>query len=136
MSKKTKIITFATTEENNAKIKEMAQEKSWTISEEHAPRDCTDLIAPKIDKKCVTTKKQKSRRRSLCDFCARPGAAQRRTQERPARDTKREKLQDRRKYGIRTTPGPSRYALVLDRYGMEGQIKNPPDRGACASQRA
>ena len=33
MSKKTKIITFATTEENNAKIKEMAQEKSWTISQ-------------------------------------------------------------------------------------------------------
>lgn len=33
MSKKTKIITFATTEENNAKIKEIAQEKSWTISQ-------------------------------------------------------------------------------------------------------
>lgn len=33
MSKKTKIITFATTEENNAKIKEIAQEKSWSISQ-------------------------------------------------------------------------------------------------------
>lgn len=33
MSKKTKIITFATTEENNEKIKEIAQEKSWTISQ-------------------------------------------------------------------------------------------------------
>ena len=33
MSKKTKIITFATTEENNTKIKEIAQEKSWTISQ-------------------------------------------------------------------------------------------------------
>lgn len=33
MNKKNKIITFATTEENSAKIKERAQEKSWTISQ-------------------------------------------------------------------------------------------------------
>lgn len=33
MNKKNKIITFATTEENDAKIKEIAQEKSWTISQ-------------------------------------------------------------------------------------------------------
>lgn len=36
--------------------------------EEHAPRNCTDLIAPKIDKKCLTTKLQKSRRRSHAIF--------------------------------------------------------------------
>ena len=63
MSKKTKIITFATTEENNAKIKEIAQEKSWTISQV-----CHNIVKEYLEQHSNQTEPQEDTARRVKDI--------------------------------------------------------------------